>query len=99
MNREDLDYFAKRFERLEQLLFEINNKENQIMAQIDDLNTQIANVTAAVNQLGTDLAASIADLEAKIAASGTTIDLTKQIAALTDIATTLTTLDAADKSL
>ena len=92
-------HFDKRLERLEQMLIEIKNKETIIMSQIDDLNTQIAAVTTAVNQLGTDLTASIADLQAKLAAAGTPVDLTAPIASLTAIATQLTTMDAADKGL
>ena len=99
MNVWEFDHFDKRMDRIERLVLEIKTQGEKTMAQIDDLNTQIANVTAAVNQLGTDLTASIADLQAKIAAAGTPIDLTSQIASLTTIAGQLTSMDASDKGL
>ena len=60
-----------------------------------DLDAALASVTTAVNQLGTDLTAAIAALEAKIAAAGTPIDLTTEIAGLQAVATEATNLDAA----
>jgi uncharacterized small protein (DUF1192 family) len=70
--------------------------QEAIMAGLTELNAAIAALQAQVTQLGTDLAASIADLQAKIAA-GT--DTSAAIANLQAIATQLTAISAADKGL
>jgi hypothetical protein len=75
---------------------ELNMLKEMIMALPTqaDLDAALNTVGTAVNQLGTDLTAALAALEAKIAAAGTPIDLTAEIAKANSIATQLTNLDA-----
>jgi hypothetical protein len=94
-------------------LAQILNKLGGLMAQIDDLKAQIVALqtaqaanAATLTQLGTDIAVSIADLQAKIAAAGTPIDLTQQITDLTALAaqatamgTSLGAIDTSSKGL
>lgn len=75
-------------------LTNIEGDLKNIMATQADLDTAIAGVTTAVNTLGTDLTKAIADLQAKITASGTPIDLSSEMASLTAIATTAQGFDA-----
>lgn len=84
---------------LSPVIIKINEMEKKIMAQIDDLNTEVAAVKTAVGQLGTDLTAAIAKLEAEIAAAGTAVDLTGPIADLKAVADSLTALDTTTKSV
>ena len=90
------NYFDTRFNTLQKILLEIKTQGDTIMATIADLLTVITGLQTTVNQLGTDLTASIADLQAKITA-GT--DTAPAIAALQAIATQLTTLDTSSKGL
>lgn len=72
------------------------------MAQIDDLKAAIATLTANANSLGVDIQASIADLQAKLAAAlaaGTAPDLSGPIADITTAANQLATLDSSTKGL
>jgi hypothetical protein len=87
---------------LQPLLEQLKITEGKTMAQIDDLNAAVASLQTTVNTLGTDLTASIADLQAKLAAAiaaGTPPDLSGPIANITAIATQLTSLDSTSKGL
>ena len=88
------EFFNKKIETMEQLLHEIKNKEIQIMAQIDDLNAaikaedvELTTIQDSIVKIGTDIDA----LLAKIAAGGTTTDLTAQLQAIQAHVAALTT--------
>lgn len=76
------------------MLHQILHTQEKIMSTIQDLDTSITSLTATVTKLGTDLTAAIKDLEAKLASNPpTTFDPSPEIARLTAIASTLTSLD------
>lgn len=63
-----------------------------------DLDNAITAVQTAVNDLGTQLTQAIADLEAKIAGSGSTIDFSPEVTSLQNIATGLANLSTQVKA-
>ena len=64
------------------------------MATQADLDAALTTVETAVTKLGTDLTSAITDLEAKIAASGSTVDFSPEVARLNTVATNLGAFDA-----
>lgn len=90
-------HFDKRLDRIEQHLLDIKKQGEKTMAQIDDLNAaitaedgQVTAMQAVLVKIGADIDA----LLAKIAAGGTTTDLTAQIQAIQSHVSALTTANA-----
>jgi chromosome segregation ATPase len=88
------DYFRKKLEAIEHTLDAIAEKENNLMAQIDDLNAAITaedvELTTVMASI-TKIAADVDALLAKIQAGGTPADLTAQITAIQSHLASLTT--------
>ncbi len=76
-----------------QMLHAVLTKLTHMEAQMSALDDKTAAIVTAVTQLGTDLAAAIADLKANSGAP-----TTAQLAALDNIATSLTSMDATVKA-
>ena len=88
------NYFRNKLKAIELKLDAIAEKENNIMAQIDDLNKAISDedveLTTVLASI-TKISADVDKLLAKIVAGGTPADLTAQITAIQSHLASLTT--------
>lgn len=75
------------------LIFQQHRNQRSIMANQADLDTALTNIEGQIQTLGADLQKTLADMEAKIAASGITVDLSPEVTRLQAIGTALSQFD------